>query len=58
MLWHTDRALLRHEGGKITSTPNAPVRTVQDMRDVYTPGVARVCLAIAERPGARARATR
>jgi malate dehydrogenase (oxaloacetate-decarboxylating) len=48
VLWHTDRALLRHEGGKMHVEPNAPVRTVQDMRDVYTPGVARVCLAIVE----------
>ena len=50
VLWHYDRALLRHEGGKLQVEPTAPVRTVQDMRDVYTPGVARVCLAIAEDP--------
>jgi malate dehydrogenase (oxaloacetate-decarboxylating) len=48
VLWHSDRALLRHEGGKLRVEPSAPVRTVQDMRDIYTPGVARVCLAIAE----------
>jgi malate dehydrogenase (oxaloacetate-decarboxylating) len=48
VIWHSDRALLRHEGGKLHVQPTAPVRTVQDMRDVYTPGVARVCLAIAE----------
>jgi malate dehydrogenase (oxaloacetate-decarboxylating) len=57
VLWHTDRALLRHEGGKMHVEPNAPVRTVQDMRDVYTPGVARVCLAIAEDPSLAARYT-
>jgi len=48
--WHTDRALLRHEGGKLMIEPTKPVRTVQDMRDVYTPGVARVCTAIQEDP--------
>jgi malate dehydrogenase (oxaloacetate-decarboxylating) len=55
--WHMDRALLRHEGGKLTVEPRAPVRTVQDMRDVYTPGVARVCLAIAADPTLAARYT-
>jgi malate dehydrogenase (oxaloacetate-decarboxylating) len=50
VLWFQDRALLRHEGGKLTVDPTRPVRTVQEMRDVYTPGVSRVCLAIAERP--------
>jgi len=55
--WHMDRALLRHEGGKLTVEPRAPVRTVQDMRDVYTPGVARVCLAIAADPTLAARFT-
>jgi malate dehydrogenase (oxaloacetate-decarboxylating) len=57
VMWHTDRALLRHEGGKLTVEPTAPVRTVQDMRDIYTPGVARVCLAIAEEPELAARYT-
>src|SRR4029077_6140723 len=33
------------------------VRTVQEMRDVYTPGVARVCTAIAAQPEAAARYT-
>ena len=51
VLWHQDRAMLAHEGGgKLRVAPTRPVRTVQDMRDVYTPGVARVCLAIAEDP--------
>jgi malate dehydrogenase (oxaloacetate-decarboxylating) len=57
VMWHTDRALLRHEGGKLRIEPTAPVRTVQDMRDIYTPGVARVCLAIAEDPELAARYT-
>ena len=50
VLWHRDRALIAHEGGKLRVDPSIEVRTVQDMRDVYTPGVARVCLAIAEDP--------
>ena len=48
--WHQDRALLRHIGGKLRIEACWPVRTVQEMRDVYTPGVARVCTAIAEQP--------
>jgi malate dehydrogenase (oxaloacetate-decarboxylating) len=50
VLWARDRALLRHEGGKLTIESTTPVRTVQDMRDVYTPGVARACVAISEDP--------
>jgi malate dehydrogenase (oxaloacetate-decarboxylating) len=50
VLFARDRALLRHVGGKITIESRRPVRTVQDMRDVYTPGVARACQAIAEDP--------
>jgi malate dehydrogenase (oxaloacetate-decarboxylating) len=50
VLWARDRALLKHEGGKLVIESTHPVRTVQDMRDVYTPGVARACEAIAEDP--------
>jgi malate dehydrogenase (oxaloacetate-decarboxylating) len=50
VLWARDRALLRHEGGKLSIESTRPIRTVQDMRDVYTPGVARACEAIAEDP--------
>jgi malate dehydrogenase (oxaloacetate-decarboxylating) len=57
VLWHQDRALLRHLGGKLRINACWPVRTVQEMRDVYTPGVARVCTAIAERPELAARYT-
>jgi malate dehydrogenase (oxaloacetate-decarboxylating) len=45
-----DRALHAHEGGKLMVVGSHEMRTLQDMRDVYTPGVARVCLAIAEEP--------
>src|SRR6202042_2165933 len=41
---------LRHRGGKLTIEARHPIRTVQQMRDVYTPGVARVCQAIVSHP--------
>jgi malate dehydrogenase (oxaloacetate-decarboxylating) len=50
VLWARDRALLKHDGGKLVIESAHPVRTVQDMRDVYTPGVARACQAIVEDP--------
>jgi malate dehydrogenase (oxaloacetate-decarboxylating) len=50
VVWHEDRALIRHQGGKLEIDAIRPVRTLQEMRDVYTPGVARVCTAIAARP--------
>jgi malate dehydrogenase (oxaloacetate-decarboxylating) len=50
VIWHEDRALIRHEGGKLRVDPVHPVRTLQEMRDVYTPGVARVSQAIAAAP--------
>src|ERR1700722_1458569 len=57
VLWHQDRAMLRHEGGKLTIEAVHPIRTVQEMRDVYTPGVARVCRAIADKPHLASRYT-
>ncbi len=50
VVWFRDRALLRHEGGKLLIEAVHPVRTVQEMRDYYTPGVARVCTAISAEP--------
>jgi malate dehydrogenase (oxaloacetate-decarboxylating) len=50
VLWYQDRALIRHEGGKLRVEAVHPVQTVQEMRDVYTPGVARVCKAIEAKP--------
>ena len=50
VIWARDRALLRHEGGKLVIGSTRPVRIVQDMRDVYTPGVARACEAISADP--------
>src|SRR6195952_5291699 len=46
----SDRTFLLHLGGKIEVTSKVPLRTRDDMSMAYTPGVARVCLAIAEAP--------
>jgi malate dehydrogenase (oxaloacetate-decarboxylating) len=50
VVWHHDRAFLAHDGGKLTFSATRPVLTNQDVRDVYTPGVARVSEAIHEFP--------
>src|SRR5712691_8094954 len=42
----SDRTFLMHLGGKIEVKGKVPVRTRDDLSMVYTPGVARVCLAI------------
>jgi malate dehydrogenase (oxaloacetate-decarboxylating) len=57
LISHHDRALSRHEGGKLEVRSRVRVETVQDMRDVYTPGVARVCMAIADEPALASRFT-
>jgi malate dehydrogenase (oxaloacetate-decarboxylating) len=57
VLFHQDRALMVHEGGKLRIDPVTEVRTLQQMRDVYTPGVARVCQAIVREPGLARRYT-
>ena len=44
----TDRTLLLHLGGKIEQRNRIPLRTRDDLSMAYTPGVARVCTAIAE----------
>ena len=46
----SDRVLMRHRGGKIRMQSALPITTTQILRDVYTPGVARVCLAIRDDP--------
>ena len=45
-----DRAFMAHDGGKIKMVGRHPINTNQDVRDVYTPGVARVASAISEHP--------
>ena len=44
----SDRTFLMHLGGKIAVQNKVPVKTRDDLSMAYTPGVARVCLAIAE----------
>jgi malate dehydrogenase (oxaloacetate-decarboxylating) len=44
----TDRTFLLHVGGKIEQHNKHPLKTRDDLSMAYTPGVARVCLAIAE----------
>ena len=44
----SDRAFLLHLGGKIETTGRVQVRTRDDLSLVYTPGVARICRAIAD----------
>jgi malate dehydrogenase (oxaloacetate-decarboxylating) len=46
----SDRTFLFHLGGKIEVRSKTPVRTRDDLSMAYTPGVARVCRAIAEEP--------
>ncbi len=46
----SDRVFLMHLGGKLEITPRAPVKTRDDLSMAYTPGVARVCEAIAKDP--------
>ena len=42
----SDRTFLMHLGGKIEIHNKTPIRTRDDLSMAYTPGVARVCLAI------------
>jgi len=46
----SDRVFDRHRGGKIRTASAIPITTQQILRDIYTPGVARVCLAIRQDP--------
>ena len=46
----TDRTLLLHVGGKIEMRNKHPLKTRDDLSMAYTPGVARICLAIHEDP--------
>lgn len=45
-----DRTFLLHRGGKIAVANRVPVTTRDDLAMAYTPGVARVCRAIADDP--------
>ncbi|HYE89766.1 MAG TPA: hypothetical protein VEA38_02045, partial [Terriglobales bacterium] len=46
----SDRTFLMHLGGKLEVHSRVPVRTRDDLSMAYTPGVARVCRAIAADP--------
>ena len=46
----SDSTFLAHLGGKIRTGITRPVKTLQDLSTVYTPGVARVSSAIAKDP--------
>jgi malate dehydrogenase (oxaloacetate-decarboxylating) len=46
----SDRTFLLHLGGKLEVNPTVPLRTRDDLSMAYTPGVARICLAIAANP--------
>ncbi|MCY7752163.1 NAD-dependent malic enzyme [Bacillus haynesii] len=46
----SDDVLAAHEGGKIRMKSKMPIRSLADLRRVYTPGVANVCELIKEEP--------
>jgi len=46
----SDRTFLMHLGGKIQVHPKVAIKTRNDLSMAYTPGVARVCMAIAKDP--------
>ena len=46
----SDRTFLLHLGGKLEVVPKVPLKHRDDLSRAYTPGVARVCLAIAANP--------
>jgi malate dehydrogenase (oxaloacetate-decarboxylating) len=53
----SDRTFLLHLGGKIEIAPKVPLKHRDDLSRAYTPGVARVCTAIAENPADARRLT-
>jgi malate dehydrogenase (oxaloacetate-decarboxylating) len=46
----SDRTFLLHLGGKLEVASKVPLKTRDDLSMAYTPGVARVCLALAANP--------
>jgi malate dehydrogenase (oxaloacetate-decarboxylating) len=53
----SDRTFLLHLGGKIEVTSKVPIRNRDDLSMIYTPGVARVSLALVDNPGDARRLT-
>ena len=49
---YSDRTFLMHLGGKIEIANKAPLKSRDDLSMAYTPGVARVCMAIHDNPPA------
>jgi malate dehydrogenase (oxaloacetate-decarboxylating) len=50
LLEYSDQVFLAHLGGKISVNSKLPIKTRDDLSKVYTPGVGRICMAIAEDP--------
>lgn len=50
LLGKSDRAFNRHRGGKIRTISKVQITSQQVLRDIYTPGVARVCMEIRNHP--------
>jgi malate dehydrogenase (oxaloacetate-decarboxylating) len=50
VIFVSDSTFLAHIGGKLRVEPKIPVKTRQDLSTIYTPGVARVSMAIAADP--------
>lgn len=50
VLGRSDRVFNRHRGGKIRTVSAIDIGSPQILRDIYTPGVARVCMAIRDNP--------
>ncbi|MEH6634444.1 MAG: ATPase inhibitor subunit zeta [Halioglobus sp.] len=53
----SDRVFDLHDGGKIRTVSSIVFEDLRVLRDVYTPGVARVCLAIEQQPSLARRYT-
>jgi len=53
----SDRTFLAHLGGKLTIESKVPIRNRDDLSLIYTPGVARICAAIAANPADARRLT-
>ena len=47
---HDDRTFAIHKGGKISVESKLPLQSQSDLAMAYTPGVGRICRAIAEEP--------
>lgn len=50
ILGSSDRVFNRHRGGKIRVVSQIEINNLERLRDIYTPGVARVCRAIQANP--------